>query len=134
MRISRIAAVKTAGLLVLFGRAFAADSSVVVLQAMRDELRHSRALDSVNLEKPYFISYSIEDGEVFGAVASLGGLLGSTNTEYRVPRIQVRVGDYQFDNTNYVGSGLNFGSRYDIDRFPIENSYPVLRRYLWLAT
>lgn len=134
MRIGRTAAARTAGLLVLFGRAFAADSSGVVLKAMRDELQHARTLDSVNLEKPYFISYVVEDGEAFGAVASLGGLLASTDTEFRVPRIQVRVGDYQFDNTNYVGSGLHFGSRYDIDRFPIENSYPVLRRYLWLAT
>lgn len=134
MRIGRTAAARTAGLLVLFGRAFAADSSGVVLKAMRDELQHARTLDSVNLEKPYFISYVVEDGEAFGAVASLGGLLASTDTEFRVPRIQVRVGDYQFDNTNYVGSGLHFGSRYDIDRFPIENSYPVLRCYLWLAT
>src|SRR5690242_19413798 len=114
--------------------ALAADSADVVLKAMRDEMQHSRALDSVHLEKPYFISYSIEDGEAFGALASLGGLLASTDTSFRLPRIQVRVGDYQFDNTNYIGSGLNFGSRYDIERFPIENSYPVLRRYLWLAT
>jgi TldD protein len=134
VRISRTAAVIMAGVLILIGRAFAADSSSVVAKAMRDELQHSRALDSGNLEKPYFISYTFEDGEAFGALATLGGLLGSTDTEFRVPRIQVRVGDYQFDNTNYVGSGLNFGSRYDIDRFPVENSYPVLRRYLWLAT
>jgi TldD protein len=134
VRTGRTAAVRTAGLLILLGRACAADSSGVVLKAMRDELRHSRALDSVDLEKPYFISYSIEDAEIFGAMASLGGLLNSTDTSFRVPRIQVRVGDYQFDNTNYVGSGVNFGSRYDIDRFPVESLYPVLRRYLWLAT
>jgi TldD protein len=114
--------------------AFAADSSDVVLKAMRDELQHSRALDSVNLEKPYFISYTLEEADVFGVVASLGGLLGTTETRFRLPRIQVRVGDYQFDNTNYVGSGFSFGGRYDIDRFPVENPYPVLRRYLWLAT
>ena len=134
MKIGKIAVVTAASLWFLQGRTFAADSANVVLKAMRDELLHSRALDSVHLEKPYFISYSIEDGEAFDAVASLGGLLGSSDTAFRVPRIQVRVGDYQFDNTNYIGSGLNFGSRYDIDRFPIENSYPVLRRYLWLAT
>jgi hypothetical protein len=135
MNSSRTAAVTAAGLLILAGLAFAADSSGVTLaKAMRDELQHSRALDSGNLEKPYFISYTFEDGEAFGVLASLGGLLGTTDTEFRVPHVQVRIGDYQFDNTNYVGSGLNFGSRYDIDRFPIENSYPVLRRYLWLAT
>ena len=114
--------------------ALGADSSDVILKAMRDELQHSRALDSVKLDKPYFISYGIEDGELFAASATLGGVISSTGTLFRVPRIQVRVGDYEFDNTNYVGSGINFGSRYDIDRFPLENRYPVLRRYIWLAT
>lgn len=106
----------------------------MILKAMRDELQHSRALDSVKLDKPYFISYGIEDGELFAATATLGGLITSTSTLFRVPRIEVRVGDYAFDNTNYVGTGMNFGSHYDIDRFPLENRYPVLRRYIWLAT
>jgi hypothetical protein len=113
---------------------FAADPSDVVLKAMRDELEHSKSLREANLGKPYFISYDVEEGEAFSASASLGGLIGSTDSVFRLPRIQVRVGDYQFDNTNYVGSGLYRGSRYDIDRFPIENVYSVLRRYLWLAT
>jgi hypothetical protein len=113
---------------------FGADASDVVLKAMRDELEHSKSLDGANLGKPYFISYDVEEGEAFSASASLGGLISSTDSAFRLPRIQVRVGDYQFDNTNYVGSGFYRGSRYDIDRFPIEDSYSVLRRYLWLAT
>jgi len=31
-----------------------------------------------------------------------------------------------------VGSGVNRGSRYDIDRFPFDSNYAVLRRYFWL--
>ncbi len=46
-------------------------------------------------------------------------------------KCKMRVGDYAFDNTNYTGGGFG-GSRYDLGRFPLENSYPVLRRYLWL--
>ena len=44
------------------------------------------------------------------------------------------MGDYKFDNTNFAGSGFDFGARYDLERFPLDNSYPVLRRYLWLET
>jgi len=113
---------------------FAADPSDVVLKAMRDELEHSKSLDAANLGKPYFISYDVEDGEAFAASASLGGLITSNDTGFRLPRIQVRVGDYQFDNTNFEGGRSNRGSRYDIERFPIENLYSALRRYLWLAT
>ena len=122
-----------AGLAAMCALALAADSSDAVLKAMRDELRHSRALDSVNLEKPYFVSYTIEEGESFAVTATLGGIVGSSDMRFRIPRVQVRVGDYQFDNTNYAGGGAGTG-RYDIERFPIEDQYAVLRRYLWLDT
>ena len=113
---------------------FAADPTDVVLKAMRDELEHSKSLGASNLGKPYFISYDLEDGEAFTATASMGGLISSADTVFRLPNIEVRVGDYQFDDTNYAGGGFGSGSRFDIDRFPVENLYPVLRRYLWLAT
>jgi len=125
---------RTMALLLAVSVGARAEDPAAVLKAMRDELRHSQGLDSVNLEKPYFIAYTVEDGQTFGAVATLGGILGTTESRFRVPLVQVRVGSYQFDNTNYVGSGARFGSRYDIDRFPLEDSYAVLRRYLWLAT
>jgi TldD protein len=125
---------RTAALLAVSIAAFGADDPKAVLKAMHDELQHSQGLDSVHLEKPYFISYTVEDGDSFGAAATLGGIIGQTESRFRVPRVEVRVGSYQFDNTNYVGSGAGFGSRYDIDRFPLEDSYSVLRRYLWLAT
>jgi predicted Zn-dependent protease len=115
--------------LALQGCGFAADSPDLVLKAMRDEMRHSQDLSSVNLDKPYYFSYTIEDGDSFDASASLGGLVAASSTRFREPRIQVRVGSYQFDNTNYVGTNRDFTSR-----FPLESSYMVLRRYLWLAT
>jgi hypothetical protein len=106
----------------------------VVLRAMRDELNRSRGLKVLSLEAPYFIEYSMEDGDSFGVAASLGGLVAVRHDRFRVPEIKVRVGDYKFDNTDYVGSGYHFGTHYDIERFPLENSYDVLRRFLWLAT
>ncbi len=106
----------------------------VILQAMRDELKRSMTLKVPNLETPYYIEYAMDDGQTWSAVSSLGGLISSNQSAFRFPRVSVRIGDYKFDNTNYVGSGFHFGGRYDIDRFPLENSYPVLRRYLWLAT
>jgi len=111
----------------------AAPEDDVIMRAMRDELVRSRSIHLTNLEPPYFISYALDDGESFVATASLGGLINSRMDGFRLPDIEVRVGDYKFDNTNYVGSGM-FGSRMDLSRFPLENDYGVLRRYLWLAT
>ena len=105
----------------------------VILRAMRDELARSRGMRLVNLEPPYFISYSLDDGETFTVAATLGGIVSSRRERFRLPEVEVRVGDYKFDNTNYAGGGM-FGSRFDVSRFPLENDYGVMRRYLWLST
>jgi TldD protein len=100
---------------------------------MRDELKRSMTLRLTNLDAPYFIDYDLDDVREFTASASLGGLLASNEAHFRQPRVHVRVGDYKFDNTDYVGSGFNFGPRYDL-RLPLEDSYPILRQDFWLST
>ena len=105
-----------------------------VLRAMHDEMERSRTLTLSNLEAPYFIEYLIDEEENFSVTASLGGLVARRHERFRSPEVHVRVGDYKFDNTNYSGSGFAFGTRYDLERFPLEDAYPVLRRYLWLQT
>ena len=104
------------------------------IQAMRDEIERSRKMSVSNLEKPYFIQYLVDQAENFSVSASLGGLLTRRHEDGRQPEVRVRVGDYQFDNSNFTGSGFNFGSRYNLGRFPLGDSYPVLRRFLWLET
>lgn len=106
----------------------------LLLKAMRDEMARSRTLMVASLEKPYFISYELDDSETLSISGTLNGIVRSNRARFRAPRVQVRVGDYRFDNTNYVGSGVLFGTRYNLEGFPLENAYPVLRRYLWLAT
>jgi hypothetical protein len=104
------------------------------LQAMRDEMQRSRQMSLPNLEPPYFVQYLIDASTNFSVSASLGGLLSRRLEHMREPEVRIRVGDYGFDNTNYTGSGFNFGARYDLERFPLEDRYDVLRRYLWLGT
>jgi hypothetical protein len=103
-----------------------------VLQAMHDEIERARGLAIPNLEAPYFIQYVLDQEESFNVSASLGGLMTRRHDRFRSPDIRVRVGSYKFDNGNFAGGGG--GSRYDLERFPIENVYPVLRRYFWLET
>ena len=79
------------------------------LKAMVDEIVRSRSL--ALLEKPYFVDYQIEDAEILSASATMGALLSSSRNRFRVPQIQVRVGDYSFDNTNHVTSGFSTAGR-----------------------
>lgn len=106
----------------------------IVLRAMRDELQRSLGLKVLSLEVPYYIAYALDDGENFSAAATLGGLVSSRQDRFRIPEVRVRVGSYRFDNTNYVGSDFQFGSRYAMGRFPLEDVYPLLRRTWWLET
>lgn len=105
-----------------------------LLRAMQDELGRSRTLRLMLLDAPYFIEYGLDDGENVSVSASLGGLISARRVRYRLPRIQVRVGNYEFDNTGFVGSDFYSGTRYEVDQFPLDNSYAVLRHHLWLAT
>jgi predicted Zn-dependent protease len=104
------------------------------MQAMRDEIQRARTLSIPNLnEPPYFIQYVMDQEEQFNVSATLGGLVTRSRTAFREPDVRVRVGSYKFDNTNFAGGGFG-GSRYDIERYPTEDNYALLRRYLWLET
>jgi hypothetical protein len=105
-----------------------------LLRAMHDELDRARRMSLPNLEAPYFVQYLIDREDTFTVSASLGGILSRRHELIRQPQVSLRVGNYQFDNSNYTGSGFNFGTRYDLGRFPAEDRYDVLRRYLWLET
>jgi predicted Zn-dependent protease len=105
-----------------------------VFQAMKDELARAKAMSISNLEAPYFVEYILDEEEAFTVGANLGALVAREHQRFRSPEIHVRVGDYKFDNTNFSGGGFGGGSRYDLERFPLEDSYPLLRRYFWLLT
>ena len=104
-----------------------------VYGAMKAELARSLTLSLKQLDKPYFISYSIDDGKSWTASASLGALTSANSGKYRRPSVQVRVGDYKFDNTSGGGRGRG-GASYDLSGFPLDDDPAVIRQYLWLET
>ncbi len=109
-------------------------SEDVILQAMREELLRSKPMRMAALAPAYFIEYALHDGEMVSSAASLGALVYSRRTRYRLPRVQIRVGGYDSDSTNIVGADFYPGARWDVDQFPLDDSRAVLRHHLWLAT
>jgi hypothetical protein len=120
-----------AGMLGASGLAFA--ETDVIFDAMQAELKRSMSLSLQQLEKPYFVSYSIDTGHVWSASAVMGGLLGTGSDPFRYPGLQLRVGDYKFDNTNFAGGGGR-GASYALSGFPLDDDAGVIRQYLWLET
>ncbi|MBX3043748.1 MAG: hypothetical protein KIT33_13330 [Candidatus Kapabacteria bacterium] len=112
-----------------------------ILMAMRDEIKRSmKSLQLESLKKPYFIEYKLRLREAGKVVASLGKVLESDNTKFAQLTVDLRIGDYNFDNTNFFDVGLSFfGSSDDEESFKnrrvqYEQDYNTLRRELWLAT
>lgn len=99
------------------------------LRAMLDELARSKTLQLNNLDKPYFIQYTTSDADEATISASLGGVTASNRIHLRHPRVEVRIGDYKFDNTNSVYMGNSV-----LGLFPVDDDYQAMRTDLWLST
>jgi TldD protein len=109
-------------------------SDDIVLKAMRDEMERSRQLRAVGgLDLPYFFSYGITDSENTHVSAAMGSTVSTNHSNVRIPSIEVRVGDYDFDNTGHIYSGYYSGTRFD-ESWPLDDNYQNLRENLWLGT
>jgi hypothetical protein len=111
----------------------------VVMKAMHDELDRSiRQLHLENLDKPYFISYRVIDSDNTNVSASFGALNSSHQGRSRNFNVEVRVGSYQLDNTNFGSFGFDMSSMMQVfngsSQLPLDDNYKELRRQMWLAT
>jgi hypothetical protein len=109
------------------------------MKAMRDELdRSMKQLQLENLEKPYFIAYRVIDSESTSVSASFGALDSSDQGRGRRITVEVRVGSYQLDNTNFFSFTLNMSSMVQAfngtAELPLDDDYNELRRQIWLVT
>ena len=109
------------------------------MRAMRDELSRSmKDLRLAQLERPYFISYQVRESQDVGVSASGGSLLASDENRSRMLTVELRVGDYAFDNTNFF-AGPEFAftrnrSFFGFNELPLDDNYLEFRRLIWLAT
>ena len=111
----------------------------LVMRAMQDELARSmNQLQLPQMDKPYFVAYRVQDitdREISATLGSLTSRIGSP-TQNRMVAVELRVGDYSLDNTNFfsertLGGGAMLGG---IGEGPLDNNYGQIRRELWLAT
>lgn len=108
----------------------------VVFRAMRDELQRSmKKLQLEQMQRPYFISYHVFEADDKDASGFLGSLINASESRSRILTVDVRVGDYSLDNSNFLsfsfGNGVVFTGYQEL---PLDDNYDELRRQLWLAT
>lgn len=110
----------------------------VVMKAMKDEMERSKTqLRLDGMEKPYYIEYRVDEADVTSIEATLGVLTSNTSNRSRTLNLQVRAGDYAFDNTNFLtvgGFGPRFGRSGQVRGLPLDDDYDQIRREIWLGT
>jgi predicted Zn-dependent protease len=106
---------------------FALDYNTAV-KAMRDEMaRNKKSLKMKNFDKPYFITYVLNDGTETEIISSLGALVQSkTDASYKNVFVSMRTGDYKFDNSGFGDTRPSV--------FSTGDGYDTIRHSLWLAS
>ncbi len=119
--------------LVSAGQGTAPATTDPIMKALGDELNRSIVeLRLNNLDKPYFIQYVVLDEDEFAARATFGALSQSSPSKQRLVQTQVRVGSYDFDNSEFnAGPG---GGVPGLSQGPLDDDYDNLRHILWLGT
>jgi TldD protein len=104
-------------------------NAVTVKQAMEDEL--ARSMKELRMgddePHPYYIAYTVSDVDQATTSATLGAVTAAHAYRGRLLRTEVRVGDANFDNSNFEGGA-------SVEAIPIEDDYAALRRELWLRS
>jgi predicted Zn-dependent protease len=118
----------------------AAPDSDKTLAAMQDELDRSRQRlqlkipDKSEPARPYFVQYRILDLDVRTIVAQFGALISSTTGRNRIMSVDVRVGNYNLDSSNFITDEGFRGFLGSTGTVGIDRDYDSLRQDLWLAT
>jgi len=113
-----------------------ASDNDVLFTAMFDELNRSiTSLQIEEQEKLYYISYRATDAEIAEIKSEFGGLIYSNQYKARDIYIDLRVGDYQFDNSNFMAD-VSWSRIIEFDHtdLPLDDNYDAIRSAIWLVT
>jgi predicted Zn-dependent protease len=116
------------------------DPRIALREAMAMELTRSMTrLKMEGFESPYFISYIVRDYDTVEVLAKNGAVFTSARNHARQAYVEVRVGDYQFDNTAGARAAGDFNlASEDLyepgAELPLDDDPVALRGALWLLT
>lgn len=107
-----------------------------VLESMRTELERSEDdLKIEDYESPYFISYQVKDNREVTVSGKFGSISTDDKSRQRRAYVEVRVGDYDFDNfANVDAQNFRFGSYSPSPTMPLDDEPMALRSTLWQLT
>jgi TldD protein len=101
-----------------------------LLETMQRELKRATTSLAKSDPAPYYLSYSVTDGDGTTIAGSSGGLIVSTTSHRRQADVMMRVGSAALDNTHSQSrpSGITYGA------LPLRDDPDAIARELWLLT
>ncbi len=128
-------------ILLLTSSPYLVSSEDIVFHAMDKEMKRSmKRLRIKGSPKPYFIKYIIEDVERYYLSGDYGVIKNENETKNRYYHVEVRIGDYTFDQKVHPAEKFYDPSRFEYGEeireipFPMENEERAIRNALWLYT
>jgi hypothetical protein len=108
-----------------------------LVSAMQDELKRSMAeLRMKDAPAPYYIAYEVQDRTITDVSGRVGAVIESLPRHMRVLRVEVRVGDYDFDSSRFISQGFGGASALNGETTlaPLDDDYDAIRREIWITT
>ncbi len=110
-------------------------SKSVVMTALQEELqRAQKILKQKGDPPPYLISYQVTDLQQYAITAQYGALQNNDSGRVRLLDVDVRVGDYQLDNTHRAGGGGGGYSGGGAMPISSEDDLDAIKSSLWMVT
>jgi predicted Zn-dependent protease len=106
-----------------------------LIRILRSELERNLHAMKQEPTPPYFISYTVHDTQATRILASLGAVQRSDQAHTRLGSVEVRVGEYTFDNTHPIrGERSTTSPRITRVTLPLADEEKPIRLEFWRAT
>ena len=106
-----------------------ADEKDQTLHAMHDEMARARArLSLPGVGAPFYIEYRVLDIDVKQVSASFGDVISNSTTRGRFMSVDVRVGDYHLDSSNFISDNEFQGFLGSTGQVGVDRDYNSLRQ------
>ena len=110
---------------------FAQNVDDIVMKAMKDELhRNMKDLNLGELQKPFYIAYTLADIDVSYIGASLGSINSYYSNKLRTQNTTLYTGSYKRANNNYIDANVLYrrSKRFSV---PLDVDYKGIRKVFW---
>ncbi|MDR0385784.1 MAG: TldD/PmbA family protein [Prevotellaceae bacterium] len=104
-----------------------------LINILKSELDRNFTVLKDNPVPAYYVSYRVQDIQTHNISTSFGKMLYSNPIHRRLFNVDVRVGDYEMDNTREIKDGGQ-SNTFSNNALVLDNNPEVIRKTLWRTT